>query len=112
MDDKDIVLIMDGNGFIAGIQSVVMKEFALDDAYYPFSSNPYYVLGDWAGEEAYFTTAYFVDPLIICQGGRTQEEFDAQGTGYLLAFQNMVSINGNHFWRAIISFIMSPIQFQ
>ena len=33
------------------------------------------------GEEAYVTTMYFVDPDIINNGGRTQEMFDAQGTG-------------------------------
>ena len=44
------------------VQSVVMKEYTRDDKYYEFSKNPYYVPGDWNGEEAYFVTAYFVDP--------------------------------------------------
>merc|ERR1712156_586496 len=60
VDDKDIVILLDGNGFIAGIQSVVMKDYTLDDTYYNYSDDPYYVLGDWNGEEAYFFTAYFV----------------------------------------------------
>lgn len=34
-------------------------------------------LGDW---EAYFT-AYFVDPAIICNGGRTEAEFRARVLG-------------------------------
>ena len=76
---------MDGNGYIAGIQSVVMKEFVTDEQ--AFSSS-YYVLGDWLGEEAYFVTAYFVDTAIICNGGRTEEEFQNEGTGYRLAYQN------------------------
>ena len=38
-------------------------------------------LDSWMGEEAYVTTMYFVDPDIINNGGRTQEMFDAQGTG-------------------------------
>lgn len=84
-DDKDMVILLDGNGYIAGIQSVVMKEYVLDEQAF---SNPYYVLGDWFGEEAYFVTAYFVDTAIICNGGRTQEEFENEGTGYRVAFQN------------------------
>ena len=62
-----------------------MKEYVLDEQAF---SNPYYVLGDWFGEEAYFVTAYFVDTAIICNGGRTQEEFENEGTGYRVAFQN------------------------
>jgi len=87
VDDKDMVVLLDGNGFIAGIQSVVMKEYAMDDVY-DFTNNPYYVLGDWNGEEAYFVTAYFVDTAIICNGGRTEEEFQSEGTGNRLSFQN------------------------
>ena len=33
------------------------------------------------------TTAYFVDPYIICTKGRTQSDFDRDGTGYALYFQ-------------------------
>ena len=65
-----------------------MKEYTRDDKYYEFSKNPYYVPGDWNGEEAYFVTAYFVDPNIICNGGRTEEEFQKEGTGNRLSFQN------------------------
>ena len=36
---------------------------------------------------AYLTTMYFVDPSIICAGGRTQEQFDSQGTGDRLVIQ-------------------------
>ena len=83
-----MVVLLDGNGFIAGIQSVVMKEYTLDDQFYNFSNNSYYILGDWNGEEAYFVTVYFVDTAIICNGGRTEEEFQSEGTGNRLAFQN------------------------
>ena len=38
--------------------------------------------------QAYLTTAYFVDPNIICNGGRSQEDFDRDGTGNVLLFQN------------------------
>ena len=36
---------------------------------------------------AYLTTMYFVDPSIICAGGRTQEQFESQGTGDRLVIQ-------------------------
>ena len=71
--DRDMVILLDGNGFIAGMQSVVMKGKVTDE-FIEYSSNPYYVLDDWFGEEAYFTTAYFVDTAIICNGGRYENE--------------------------------------
>ena len=36
----------------------------------------------------YYTTVYLVDPSIICNGGRTQADFDAEGTGNSVSFQN------------------------
>ena len=85
-DDKDIVIILDGNGFIAGMQSVVMQEYIMNSEY-DFANNPAYVPGDWNGEAAYFTTAYFVDTAIICNGGRTEVEFQNEGTGNQLSLQ-------------------------
>lgn len=82
-----MVILLDGNGYIAGIQTVVMKEYAMNDVF-DFANNPWYVLGDWNGEEAYFVTAYFVDTAIICNGGRTEEEYLNEGTGNRLSFQN------------------------
>ena len=38
--------------------------------------------------DAYYATVYFVDPAIICNGGRTEEEFSVQGTGDRLSLQN------------------------
>jgi hypothetical protein len=86
--DKDIVIITDVNGFIAGEQSVVMKDKTEEDKYFNFECNPYYTLDDFFGEEAYFVTAYFVNTSIICDGGRTEDEFKAQGTGDRVSFQN------------------------
>ena len=37
--------------------------------------------GDWFGEILIQTTVYFVNPELICHGGRTPEEFDRCGTG-------------------------------
>jgi hypothetical protein len=87
-NDKDIVLIMDGNGFIAGMQSVVMKDKTFNDLYFDFTGSAWYVLDSFFGEEAFYATVYFVDTAIICNGGRTQADFDIQGTGNRLSFQN------------------------
>jgi len=80
----DMVLIFDANGFIAGMHSVVLKRFASANWQ---SDSPWYRNDILFGEEGYLTTVYFVDPSVICSG-RTQEEFDSQGTGQLLLFQN------------------------
>ncbi len=37
--------------------------------------------GDWFGQTVILTTVYFVNPDIICNGGRTLEEFNKCGTG-------------------------------
>ena len=48
------------------------------------------------GEDVYLTTAYFVDPSSICQGGRDQAAFDVEGTGNRLWFQNGPTIKDMH----------------
>merc|ERR1719369_2005938 len=42
----------------------------------------------WYEEPAWFTTAYFVDPSIICDGGRSQEDWNTWGTGDRLLMKN------------------------
>jgi hypothetical protein len=39
-------------------------------------------------QPAYYTTAYFVDPAVICNGGRSGADFATHGTGDRLLFQN------------------------
>ena len=78
---------MDGNGFIAGVQSGVPLDRAYDDKWYDFSTVKYYQRGDFFGTDQYFVTVYFVDPAIICNGGRTQEEFEVEGTGNSFSIQ-------------------------
>ena len=80
----DMILIYDVNGFIAGMHSVVMKKFSTDNWQ---SGSKWYRLDNLFGEEAYLSTAYFVDPASICTG-RTQDQFDSEGTGNRLLFQN------------------------
>ena len=85
--DTDIVLIMDGNGFIAGVQSGVPADLAEDDKWYTYSKVKYYQKDDFFGNDAWFATVYFVDPSIICNGGRTEAQFEAEGTGNRIAIQ-------------------------
>ena len=41
---KEMILIYDVNGFIAGMQSIVPKEDTFDDKYYGFSTSDMYNL--------------------------------------------------------------------
>ena len=77
---QEFIIIYDVNGFIAGMHSVVSVNSTFDDEYFDFKTNPWYRKTYLVGIEAYVTTAYFVKPDIICSTGRTQEEYDAQGT--------------------------------
>ena len=92
------VMIYDDAGYIAGVQSVLL-ESNVDMAYNNLTkqvgneplytihlsyslcrkdsnsnakcSQPAYAQDVWMGQTAWFTTAYFVDPLVICNGGRS-----------------------------------------
>ena len=96
--DPTIMLIFDDAGYIAGIQISFFKKLA-EEKYYPFSTadpyqaNTYYSFtykcvfwqpvlqqGDWFGEQLIHTTVYFVNPRLICNGGRTAAEFATCGT--------------------------------
>ena len=85
--NPEFALIYDINGFISGMYSVVNKKYSYPDKYDFIASN-WYRSEVLFGEQIFFTTAYFVDPLIICGPGRSQEEFDIQGTGDRLLFQS------------------------
>merc|ERR1712243_395998 len=52
------------------------------------ASQDVYQIDFWYEEVAWFTTAYFVDPAIICAGGRTEEQWNSMGTGDRLLIQN------------------------
>ena len=86
-DNPEMVFIFDVNGFIAGMHSVVAKKFVISDVF-NFDASKWYRSDNILGEDAFVTTAYFVDPAIICQGGRSQGEFDMEGTGNRVWFQN------------------------
>jgi hypothetical protein len=78
-----IILIFDDAGYIAGSQSM-LRTLYMEDAEDLHPAYQLDYLGDW---EAYFTTAYFVDPAIICNGGRSEDDFKRDGTGDRLLIQ-------------------------
>ncbi|KAK0065125.1 hypothetical protein Bpfe_005683 [Biomphalaria pfeifferi] len=81
-DDYSLILLYDIHGFIAGIQTAVPIETGRN---YPNSSlTPPFVRDG----HRWVISAYFVPPSIICSRGRSQAEFDAEGTGTDLYIQN------------------------
>ena len=62
-----MVVIYDVNGFIAGMHSIVAKKFVSGP--FNFAGSKWYRSDNVLGEDVYLTTAYFVDPASICQGG-------------------------------------------
>jgi len=85
--DPALVLIYDQAGYIAGSQSGMLAS-NVDESVFPVSSNPVYQAGDFYGVPAFFSTAYFVDTAIICNGGRSESDFSSQGVGDRLLFQS------------------------
>ena len=83
-----IIFIYDVNGFIAGTHSVIPQSKTYQDEYFPWAQSPWYRSDNVLGQDVLLTTAFFVDPEIICDGGRSQAEFEVQGTGSRLLFQN------------------------
>merc|ERR1739838_442806 len=78
--------IFDDAGYLAGSQSVLPLEH-IDSSLVDLSVQPAYQLDMWYDQEAYFATAYFVDPAVICAGGRSSEQWESQGTGDRLIVQ-------------------------
>jgi len=85
--EPSVVMLYDDNGYIAGTQSVILKSALDPAASFKPDTIPAYVAGTFFDQEAYFTTAYFVDPAVICAGGRTDEQVEEQGTGDRLWIQ-------------------------
>ena len=80
------MIIYDVNGFIGGMHSVVASQFT--SPLFDFGSSKWYRADQILGVDVFLTTAYFVDPSIICGDGRSQADFDTEGTGNRLLFQN------------------------
>ncbi len=112
-DLDDFVLIFDEAGFIAGVQSLVPLDVVEGDDKYDFDVVPFYQKDQIRGREVkqkieifccffsisiffhkvYFVTAYLVDPGLICAGGRSERQFESQGSGYALYLQSGPSVD-------------------
>jgi len=90
--DPSLVLIYDVNGYIAGSQNTLL-ESDVDLNVFAFDTSPNYQSGEFNGKPAFFSTAYYVDPEIICEGGRSEAQFKSQGVGYRLLFQTADGYN-------------------
>lgn len=95
--DPSLVIIFDNAGYIAGVQSVLLKKDFVEDYPYDLSTQAAYTQDMWFEDEAWFTTAYFVDPAVICAEGRTEDQWNTIGTGDRLLIQldsteNLVTI--------------------
>jgi len=73
-EDPALMLLYDKNGFIAGIQTAILKSKFTPPA--PLQNKNYADDGDY-----WTLSAYFIDPSLICGAGRSQEEFNKTGTG-------------------------------
>ena len=73
------------------MQSIVPKTLTANSTY-KFESSPWYKEDTVNGIKVYLTTAYFTNPNNICLTGRTQDEYDDEGTGNILWFSKN---NGN-----------------
>merc|ERR1711992_64516 len=80
-------LIYDANGFIAGMQAFVPKDQADGQNAFSFADSKWYVQDEVDGTEIYVSTVWTVEEDVICTG-RTQDQFDEQGTGYVVHMQN------------------------
>ncbi|GFQ91745.1 uncharacterized protein TNCT_337941 [Trichonephila clavata] len=88
--DTAAVLIYDENGYIAGIQHGIPKhDVEKINTTFSFERSSVYQLDKILGEEeVYFLTTYFVNPDIICNDGRTKEQYEEEGIGTGLWIQN------------------------
>ena len=86
----EFFLIYDKADKIAGMHSVVPKEEMIDESKYSMPSNWYREFPStdkYEDKKIFVTTAYFVDPKLICKEGGAQK-----GLGDRLLFQKGSSI--------------------
>ncbi|CAH1785197.1 unnamed protein product [Owenia fusiformis] len=81
-NDSAVLLLFDGNGYISGIQAGVPK--GLENGYPSTNIQDYF---NGRGPE-YVVTAYFNNPTPPCGEGRSEEQFETEGTGTGLYIQN------------------------
>jgi len=88
--DSALSLLFDVNGVIAGVQAWFPQDEILNNTenkvrYYKV---PMYQNVTVENKKYFVLTAYFVDPSIICEGGRSESALTTEGTGTGLWFQN------------------------
>jgi len=82
--EPSFVALYDEAGYIAGVQNVVLKSVKPTVT----DSQTVYQSGMFFDQEAWFNTLYFVDPEVICAGGRTEAQWEEQGTADRLWLQD------------------------
>jgi len=73
-NEPSLVILYDEAGYIAGVQNVIVKSAK------PVAPSTVYQSGMFFDKEAWLNTVYFVDPDVICAGGRTEAQWEEQGT--------------------------------
>ncbi|XP_019628073.1 PREDICTED: uncharacterized protein LOC109472673 [Branchiostoma belcheri] len=84
--DPAVILLFDKNGYIAGMQMGVYKSDLPSDGSIP----PSRITPPWIedrSKDMLLLTAYFIQPSKICRAGRTDAEYQAEGTGTGLYIQ-------------------------
>ncbi|XP_035683055.1 uncharacterized protein LOC118420366 [Branchiostoma floridae] len=85
-NDPAVTLLFDKNGYIAGLQMGVLKSELPSNGSIP----PEQITPPWiedTDKDMWLLTAYFIPPDDICSDGRTEAEYQEEGTGTDLYIQ-------------------------
>jgi len=82
-NDPAVILLFDVNGYIAGIQTAIDTTAVDFKPTTQLAGHPFIQDGNYL-----VLTAYFVDPSVICTTGRSADDYNNQGSGNALYFQN------------------------
>ena len=69
--EPSIAILFDAAGYIAGVQSIILMS-AVNGSSFEHAA---YQSGDFFGQECLLTTAYFVDPEMICDAKKSEFEW-------------------------------------
>jgi hypothetical protein len=91
-----VALLYDVQGVIAGLQIYLPQNELLFNKELEIEKIPMYQKAKMDGRDYFVVTTYFVDPAIICDGGRPESELQSVGTGTDVYYQNGPSPNHLH----------------